>query len=553
MQRYAQLSYARRESPRMLKSLLLLLVSGLFITSCHTVNAGDNMPYYPDMVMRAETVDDLIVDPTGNIFVFGNFQDSVDFDPGQESCLRKPDLYSSTYISRFDPSGNFHQVYVWDKDFPQHIYPGGIALDPKENIIIVGEFEGTADLNPSEKVNLSTVHTYGPQDLNDTDAFIERIGANDKFELLKTIGGDDSDTAYDVAVDGDGNVYICGGFRGFVDFTPDWHKDRRIATGKTPADQEMMDAFLAKYDSAGNYLWCNTWGGIVEDFAYQMAIDPDGNVLVLGAWSGEADFDTGAAVDKRVAEGSHTTMGVDMSLSKFAPDGNFLWAGTWSGFKNFLGSMNYTDGVCRCSGNLAFDKNANIYLEGAFHGTVDLNPSSEIDLHTTSAMKGFSGGDLFLCKLDRDGNYMFGKSWPGVRRSNGRGLSVGKNGEVLLACSFSDTVDLDPGPKSEERTSSGVKDLAVIRLDSKGRYRSALSWNNPGESDDRFITLNHEGVIFVAGFFKGTVDFDPGDGVDNHTASGDYDLFLSRYDKNGLWKWSKTWGSAQNEYSYGGP
>ena len=39
--------------------------------------------------------------------------------------------------------------------------------------------------------------------------------------------------------------------------------------------------------------------------------------------------------------------------------------------------------------------------------------------------------------------------------------------------------------------------------------------------------------VYVTGFFKGTVDFDPGSGVDSHIASGNEDSFVVKLDPDG--------------------
>jgi hypothetical protein len=39
----------------------------------------------------------------------------------------------------------------------------------------------------------------------------------------------------------------------------------------------------------------------------------------------------------------------------------------------------------------------------------------------------------------------------------------------------------------------------------------------------------------VTGNFYGTVDFDPGWGIDNHTSNGDDDVFLSKFPPDGNW------------------
>jgi hypothetical protein len=42
--------------------------------------------------------------------------------------------------------------------------------------------------------------------------------------------------------------------------------------------------------------------------------------------------------------------------------------------------------------------------------------------------------------------------------------------------------------------------------------------------------MDSSGNSYVTGYFSGTVDFDPGSGVDSHTSNGGYDVFLSKFE-----------------------
>src|SRR5262245_39844239 len=46
------------------------------------------------------------------------------------------------------------------------------------------------------------------------------------------------------------------------------------------------------------------------------------------------------------------------------------------------------------------------------------------------------------------------------------------------------------------------------------------------------------GNIYVIGDFTGTVDFDPGPGVQNMTAAGDSDIFIAKYSVSGNLMWN---------------
>ena len=76
--------------------------------------------------------------------------------------------------------------------------------------------------------------------------------------------------------------------------------------------------------------------------------------------------------------------------------------------------------------------------------------------------------------------------------------------------------------------------------------------NVGGTEDDcgRSVAIDSSGNSYVTGWFSGTVDFDPGAGVDSHTSNGFYDVFLSKFDQNGNFIWARTWGGPGDDYAY---
>lgn len=118
-------------------------------------------------------------------------------------------------------------------------------------------------------------------------------------------------------------------------------------------------------------------------------------------------------------------------------------------------------------------------------------------------------------------------------------------GNVIVCGGHRGTHDFDPGP-GETIVVSGNKgnviniyDIFVAKYDPTG----ALMWVIPAgdNSDDNHansVETDSQGNVFVTGKFTGTVDFDPGPGTYDLTAtSGDGDLFLVKYDPNGIIQW----------------
>src|SRR5262249_13034014 len=76
-------------------------------------------------------------------------------------------------------------------------------------------------------------------------------------------------------------------------------------------NQGFSDAFVRKYDSAGNALWTSQFGTTKEDIASGVATDVSGNVFV-----------TGSSYSPGVSNAANAL------LRKYDPSGNLLWQKT---------------------------------------------------------------------------------------------------------------------------------------------------------------------------------------------------------------------------------
>jgi hypothetical protein len=76
----------------------------------------------------------------------------------------------------------------------------------------------------------------------------------------------------------------------------------------------------------------------------------------------------------------------------------------------------------------------------------------------------------------------------------------------------------------------------LSKFDSSGNYHWARTQDaSSGYSNSRGVAADVFGNTYMIGFFSGTVGFDPGSGVDNHTSNGGLDAFLTKFDPNGNW------------------
>jgi len=204
------------------------------------------------------------VDSAGNVYVAGATES---FGAGQ----------SEVFLLKYDSMGNLLFQTTWGG--PQNDYASGLAVDAAGNVYVTGY---TYSYGVTQGIASVILLKYDPS-------------GNLLFQ--KTWGGAQNDYGSGVAVDGAGNVYVTGYTYSF---------------SVTPG---VANAFLLKYDSSGNLLLQNIWGGNKGDYGYGIATDHAGNIYVSGY-----TYSFGP-----------NSQGVNVFLLKYDRSGNLLFQKTYGG------------------------------------------------------------------------------------------------------------------------------------------------------------------------------------------------------------------------------
>lgn len=347
----------------------------------------------------------IAIDAYENVYTTGFFDGTVDFDPG-------PGVYTITasgtdvFVSKLDAAGNF--LFAVNMGGASNEIGYGITLDSAKNIFITGNFQSTADFDPS-----ATIFNITSAGLN--DAFVTKLDSLGKFIWAKGMGGSADDNGNSVSLDLLGNVYFTGSFSTIADFDPGPGTYTLASVGNA-------DIFISKLDPSGNFVWTAGIGGTTNDDGMSITTDAFGNVFTMGNFFGTADFDPGAAVFNMSAVGV-----ADVFVSKMDASGNLIWA------KSIGGSgMDMARGI-------KLDLAGNIYLAGYFQTTADFDPGPGVLNFTTAG-----GEDMFVEKLDVSGNLVWARRMGGTSNDFILGIDVDASGYIYTTGSFYGTVDFDP-------------------------------------------------------------------------------------------------------------
>jgi hypothetical protein len=190
---------------------------------------------------------------------------------------------------------------------------------------------------------------------------------------------------------------------------------------------------------------------------------------------------------------------------------------------------NFGGGLADVGKYLTTDNDGNVILVSEFRSSYDADPGTN-----TANLTSAGDRDVSIVKLDPDGNLIWARSIGGNAADLPEGLAVDSDNNIFVSGQFGGTADFDPGTGVENRVSAGGQDIFLLKLDANGDFDWVFTTgSNLGETA-RGIAVNNNDEIIMTGYFRGTVDFDPGLGTNNLTsAGGAADIFILKLDNAG--------------------
>jgi hypothetical protein len=273
-----------------------------------------------------------------------------------------------------------------------------------------------------------------------------------------------------------------------------------------------MEAFVAKFTSDGDFLWARVISGPAEDMARGVVTEDNGNIFVVGHFTDTVVFSI--TQTDTIAAGSEG--GQDIFVVKYSPNGDLLW--------HFTGGGTEDDTATDID---RYKWSGKLYVSGGFQKRARFGAGSVLSNGLT---------DAFLAKFDPDGNVHWVRNGGGLEHDIAASVAVDQTNEtVYIVGDFYDQASFD----GVQLQALGSSDMFLAQFNEAGD----LNWarTNGGTSVDvaTGVGTDLNGKIYVSGYYQGTTFFQ------NYSVSAlSYnDVFLSRFDQDGNCDWLRSAGS----------
>lgn len=352
---------------------------------------------------------------------------------------------------------------------------------------------------------------------------------------------DGTSTAQASVVDANGNVYMVGSATG--DFG-------------SQLNQGTQDAYLSKYDSAGNLQWTRLLGSAGTASGYSLAVNPNGGVVVAGSTT--ADVATNA-----VANGN-----TDSFVASYGSDGTQTWV-------KQVQTLNQNQ-----ANAVSVDASGNVYIAGNVTGIVGAGQTAvggqdayvaKYDSKgtlvsqqqfgtsasdTVSATAVNATGDLFVASVENGegfvtkytgGDMTQPAAWRvdvGALQAGGSlsGLAVTSDGQVYL----SGSTDNGALNATVANASSGGRDAFVMKLTDSGTSASAnyVSYvGTAGKDTGGSLTTSGDGHVYLVGTTAGTF------AGNTRSTAGTNNAFVAALSATGSVDWVRQYGGTSGQSS----
>jgi len=264
------------------------------------------------------------------------------------------------------------------------------------------------------------------------------------------------------------------------------------------------------------YVWSKAYGG---GFGLQtvtdIAVTPDGDLVVVGSFAGTIDFG---------GQPMASTGSSDIFVAKLKANGDHVW------------SKRFGDASSQRALTVAVDSTGAIYVGGYVFGSVDFGD--------TKILTSKGADDVFISKFNPNGDLVWAKLFGDTGSEQVKKIRMTKTNQLIVAGSFSGTLNLG----GSTFTSAGAADVFVAKFSSDGFHVTSKRYGGTGFDAVNGLAVDSTDAAIVTGGFETTIDFSLATPL---TSAGSRDVFVAKLSTSTLSSvWAKSWGDADYQDGY---
>jgi hypothetical protein len=448
-----------------------------------------------------DQVSGVAADSEGNVWVTGTFIGSATWGSFQLSSADT--THTSGFVAKLDPTGKvlIARALLAGAGGTNNttIFGARIRVDAVGDAYVTGGY--------SKQLDLDDVHLMETNAGNGS-AFLLKLNGSTGVAVWGATSNDggDGESASDLTVDSNGDVYITGQYNGAVQF----------GTNTVTGVSSDKAVFVAKYSAtARDWIWAKGWAGqqnSTNDGGVGTGIvaTSDGNLYVTGIVDGTIGID-----------GTVLTNDGGSFVAKLGSfDGHVAWVTPLTPDA----SMDTVEAE-----SIAVDSTNNAYVTGSFKGTPTFStPSLTADggaedaSAPISVATSYGGDDMFLVKYDPNGY----PAWVEHAGATGNAL-VARGDDVAVEGTSVYVSGFSQGPTtfaSQKLSLSGTPFVAKYDTAGTIQWVQGTSASGSDSSEAHAIAVpSATSGVFIGGSYVGTETF----GSIPLTSSGQDDAFVA--------------------------
>lgn len=389
----------------------------------------------------------------------------------------------------------------------------GIARCPDGTIVVGGG---------SDNMNIATVGSYQVNFGGFSDAMIGKFGKDGKLLWMTYYGGDKSDAVLGICSDNAGNIFAAGVTDSQTGISTPGSYQPIQGNAALPGDGR--DAFICKFNAAGNRVWATYYGGTSTDFIHSVKADANGNIVVAGWTDSPNGIASPGAWQANYVTDPDPQKWDDAFLAKFDNNGNRLWG-------TYYGGVGFDRFYC-----LDLDANGNPYASG-------ISRSSGLASPGAFRATGIAASEALLVAFDKNGQRRWATYYGGDNEEYSTGVSCDRdNNVIIVGMTLSSTGIGTPG--AYLTSAAGDVDGFLAKFNSDGQRIWGTYYGGTGQEYVRAVTTDANNNIIVTG---------SGFSANNIATAGSYEPvfpsiiggwvpFISKFGKGGNLVWGTYYG-----------